>query len=838
MYTHFYRRRAKTQSPAMAPRKASKANVEVSGQGSDNVSDTSPRSIDSVPNWSYVSDVLQAELVDYSDDSSDNEKDDITTKYKIVIQSGMHRVAARPRLLPYYDMVRWALDHVDIPTRTIMNEQKVTIGTFRPEHLQTMYKLPTTSDHTYGTEFLDEFKEKECVQYDKTMSSLIKDWVSNTAKFRADTHGIYSIASLEPQYKYVAMMTCRLYGKEDTSHFFLSWVPLMFRVAEGSSFDWAKMLSDSLTSRVTEYRAQKENGKASSFFMSAYIMDAICSMTPFPLMSWSWTPAEDEPIHVYHAKLWENKAENFAYEIFNWVMVPLHVAIFGHPPPRISDSIVTNLSSIADWYVEAEFSYLRVFGASVPPHALPLFIPDKLACREVARQTVIGGVSKELKGYSKKVWPSFPVHLNSYSLLDFGHAKAEAAALEDLNLVSIEYKKHDPQRVVSNHLANCGLKRFEHENSPSDDIFRGARSYEEILARIQSLAPEERADVLKFQEHRRSCLPAVLRGEGPSTSEVKQKDAEGSKDATPDQGKHQDEGEQMKSPEAEIKTPDPPKKQSPEAEIKTPDPPKKQSLVATPGKSAKQIGEPITSVTPLQSTQGNIDAGWIFNEELRPIRVEELPPNEFFFDKKRKAVVKREFYQEGESTAKKYKVITDGKDKKNEQFATEIAGTLGAYASANQFSVGLLKNQLKRKNRLIRTLEARLATTTETAKDQASVGIEQARLADKNEIEMLKTKLEQAQLVVRDGRMQASQQRDLIEQLQARVEIAENRMINIGMFKSQAIEIRSRVSAAQRNLLAKVEAIRDNCLLVNQVSRTYLPEKGKPEQLGSPSKRL
>jgi hypothetical protein len=649
------------------------------------------------------------------------------------------------------------------------------------------------------------------------MSSLIKDWVSNTAKFRADTHGIYSIASLEPQYRYVAMMTCRLYGKEDTSHFFLAWVPLMFRVTEGCSFNWAKMLSDSLTNRVTEYR-QKENGKASSFFMSAYIMDAICSMTPFPLMNWSWTPAEDEPIHVYHAKLWENKAENFAYEIFNWVMVPLHIAIFGHPPPRISDNIVTNLSSIADWYVEAEFSYLRVFGASVPPHALPLFIPDKLACREVAQKMVIGGVSKELKGYSKKVWPSFPIRLNSYSLLDFGHAKAEATALEDLNLVSIEYKKHDPQRVVSNHLANCGLKRFEHENSPSDDIFRGARSYEEILARIQSLAPEERADVLKFQEHRRSCLPAVLRGESPGISETKQKDAEGSKDATPDQGKHQDEGEQTKNPEAEKKTLDPPKEQNPETEIKTPEPPKKQSPVDTPGKSAKQIGEPITSVTPLQSTQGNIGEGWIFNEELRPIRVEELPPNEFFFDKKRKAVVKREFYQEGESTAKKYKVITDGKNKKNEQFATEIAGTLGAYASVNQFSVGLLKNQLKRKNRLIKTLEARLATTTENAKDQASVGIEQARLADKNEIEMLKTKLEQAQLVVRDGRMQASQQRNLIEQLQARVEIAENRMIDIGMFKSQAIEIRSRVSAAQQNFLAKVEAIRENCLLVNQVS--------------------
>jgi hypothetical protein len=94
-----------------------------------------------------------------------------------------------------------------------------------------------------------------------------------------------------------------------------------------------------------------------------------------------------------------------------------------------------------------------------------------MVCREIARQTVIGGISKELKGFSKKVWPPFPIHLNNYSLLDFRHAKAEAAALEDIKLTHIEFKKHDPHRVVSNHLANCGLKIYEHENSPHDDIF-------------------------------------------------------------------------------------------------------------------------------------------------------------------------------------------------------------------------------------------------------------------------------------------------------------------------------------------------------------------------------
>ena len=130
-----------------------------------------------------------------------------------------------------------------------------------------------------------------------------------------------------------------------------------------------------------------------------------------------------------------------------------------------------NLGRVVDWYVEKEFSYIRVFGAFIPLHALPLLIPDRLACCEIARQIVIDSISKELKGFSKKVWPCFPIHLNTYSLLDFRHAKLEATALEDIKLVHIEFKKHDPHRVVSNHLASCGLKRFEQKNSPHDDIF-------------------------------------------------------------------------------------------------------------------------------------------------------------------------------------------------------------------------------------------------------------------------------------------------------------------------------------------------------------------------------
>jgi hypothetical protein len=199
-----------------------------------------------------------------------------------------------------------------------------------------------------------------------------------------------------------------------------------------------------------------------------------------------------------------------------------------------------------------------------------------------------------------------------------------------LSLVSIEYKKHDPQRIAITHLGNCGLKRFEHECSPSDDVFRGARSYAEVQFRIRSLAPEDRASVLKFQGHRNRCLPVVLGGLG--LSKDKEKEAESSEGQTSNPKKRQ-EGEQEKnpeeeenpeqeknpetkegttdppkehSPEVEVKNTDPPETQNPETETKTYDPPKEQVSLDTPGKAAKQIGAPITSVTPLQSTQGNI----------------------------------------------------------------------------------------------------------------------------------------------------------------------------------------------------------------------------------------
>jgi hypothetical protein len=85
-----------------------------------------------------------------------------------------------------------------------------------------------------------------------------------------------------------------------------------------------------------------------AFYMSAYLMDTICFMTPFPLMNWSWNITCSKPIHEYHSKLWEENAKNSFYKICHFVVIPMHKMFFGCDPPYISNVVSNNLKQIVD----------------------------------------------------------------------------------------------------------------------------------------------------------------------------------------------------------------------------------------------------------------------------------------------------------------------------------------------------------------------------------------------------------------------------------------------------------------------------------------------------------
>jgi hypothetical protein len=188
--------------------------------------------------------------------------------------------------------------------------------------------------------------------------------------------------------------------------------------------------------------------------------------------------------------LWEENDKDAFYEVFHFIIITMHKIFFGCEPPCIFDAITENLKAIADWFIEENFSYIKVYSCSIPPHALLKFLPDRFVCREVAHQIVKGGIGLELKAAQKKSWLTFPVHIGKFSLLNLGHSKVEAESLEEVKLVDIDHRKYDPYNVISRHFIHCNLKAYEHETSIYDDVFKDVKSYEEVMNRVQAMPPD------------------------------------------------------------------------------------------------------------------------------------------------------------------------------------------------------------------------------------------------------------------------------------------------------------------------------------------------------------
>jgi len=82
---------------------------------------------------------------------------------------------------------------------------------------------------------------------------------------------------------------------------------------------------------------------------------------------------------------------------------------FNNKSPRFSKKAAINLLIVGNYFFEELFTYIRVFGSTLDPHVLPLYVFDKLLAREIAHQIVGKGLTKTLKDKKKYFWPSFPI---------------------------------------------------------------------------------------------------------------------------------------------------------------------------------------------------------------------------------------------------------------------------------------------------------------------------------------------------------------------------------------------------------------------------------------------
>lgn len=316
---------------------------------------------------------------------------------KDLADSFLHRIAAREQILPYIDVVRWAIEEIPILDRTLSTRDGRIFGSFQADDLRQMYHLPEL-EKIYNKAFLEKFANENEVE-----SEPIRDWRQNPAKHKHESSGKYSGDSLASPYCYTGIMMCRLWGLHDSTNFTIEMVPLMEAACNSTIMDWATILSDKLAKAVLEFRNKTSISEriVPPFYYSAYILDTLCFNSEFPVLGWRWTPQDPTAIHIYHQKLWKSSYKHHLYQVCNGFMVPIYYSIFDKPIPKISYQAGIDLTAVGSWFGEEKFTYIRVFGRQAEPHVLNLYIPDKLLAREISYQIIAESVTQTLKKNKK-----------------------------------------------------------------------------------------------------------------------------------------------------------------------------------------------------------------------------------------------------------------------------------------------------------------------------------------------------------------------------------------------------------------------------------------------------
>jgi hypothetical protein len=92
----------------------------------------------------------------------------------------------------------------------------------------------------------------------------------------------------------------------------------------------------------------------------------------------------------------------------------------------------------------------------------------------------------------------------------------------------------------------------------------------------------------------------------------------------------------------------------------SPSTPDKPITTTTEKQPSIEIGNPIISLTLLQSSFRNPSSEVIFIDDLTQILAEEMPPSNLFFRKKRRAIVKQETHHKDGAIVKIHRMVYDG----------------------------------------------------------------------------------------------------------------------------------------------------------------------------------
>ena len=132
---------------------------------------------------------------------------------------------------------------------------------------------------------------------------------------------------------------------------------------------------------------------------------------------------------------------------------------------------------------------------------------------------------------------------------------------------------------------------------------------------------------------------------------------------------------------------------------------------------------------------------------------------------------------------KKHIVFIDGKNLEEEDFAIEVVGSMGALETTNLFTVDNMKTRLKKSIHMIAQLQSQLKNTEKNIREEINKGLEQDRVVEKQEIQMLKYSLDEIYKKMKKIQEEATHQEDLERQLHERLNSIQNQGIDLKVFQ-------------------------------------------------------
>lgn len=335
-------------------------------------------------------------------------------------------------------------------------------------------------------QFMDQF-----YALNPKLRNPIKFWYRDEEDFKERPNKLYPAGHLKYAFLLLTTLLSRLYGETNSTHFKEEWVPLVAEIIQlWKFFNWVSILFVNLIKEIWKERDSSE-GQHVPFFMSAYLVDALCAENEFSGMQYKWVP--NMPlIHIYCQELKAYNYIKFLYELCYNFIAQVYQIIFCRPSSRLSLEACKTMKGLGHWYCKQHYIYIKVFRCIATPHLIPKYVPDQLIIKETSYHNVIIGYIVVMSCNSKRMQSRFLIKVGHFSLINFPQSKKEVEAFEELKLLPVVFKRHDPNGIIKNHYTSIRLSmNYEHDPYLCDSLYQGALSYDEVLERKRRQNPSQ-----------------------------------------------------------------------------------------------------------------------------------------------------------------------------------------------------------------------------------------------------------------------------------------------------------------------------------------------------------